>query len=143
MRTPAIFTLLLVALAACASNRANTPLPFFPQAAPQPPGLEEIWLLAAYRGEVIVEKGCVKLRSAGGARTTTMLWYQGIELAQDEAGLFLRGGPGGKITRFNTLSDFGGGEAQREHVERDYPEVARRCGPPYAYGYPANVYDTP
>jgi hypothetical protein len=142
MKTFATVSPILLALVACASNQASSPLPFFPQVAPQPPGLDEVWLLAAYRGEVIVENGCVKLRSPDGTLSTTVLWYQGVELDRDESGLLLRG-PGGSITRFNTLSEFGGGEASPEYVERDYPEVARRCGPPYAYGYPANVYDAP
>ena len=133
----------LLALVACASHQAGLPLPFFPQVAPQPPGLDEVRLLGAYRGELIVENGCGKLRSPDGTHSTTVLWHQGVALERDESGLLFRSSPAGSITRFNTLSEFGGGEASPEYVERDYPEVAQRCGPPYASGYPVNAYGAP
>jgi len=143
MKILATVGLSFLTLVACSSDRVSSSLPFFPQVAPQPPGSEELWLLAAYRGKLVVENGCVRLRPLEGTHSTTVLWYQGIELDRDKSGLLLRGGRSGKITRFNTLSEFGGGEAPAEYIERDYPEVARRCGPPYAFGYPANVYDAP
>jgi hypothetical protein len=132
-----------LALVACASNQANSPLPFFPQVAPPPPGFEEPWLLSAFSGELVVEDGCVKLRSPKGSRGTTVLWYQGIELDRDSSGLFLRVDGSEQVTRFNVSSDFGGGEAPTGYIDGAYPEVARRCGPPYLYGYPTNAFDAP
>jgi hypothetical protein len=133
----------VLALAGCASHQAGAPLPFFPQAAPAPPGLDEVWLTAAFSGQVVIEKGCVKVRSPGARHGTTVLWYQGIALDRDESGLFLRVVHNGKVTRFDTPSQFGGGDVGTDDVETSYPDVARRCGPPYAYGYPANAYDAP
>jgi hypothetical protein len=143
MKIPAVSALIFLALVACASGQASFPLPFFPQVAPQPLGLDEIWLTAAFDGTVVVEDGCVKVRSPDTKRSTTVLWYQGIELGQDESGLFLRAARDGNVTRFETPSKFGGGSVPPEHMERDYPAVARRCGPPYAYGYPSGAYNGP
>jgi hypothetical protein len=134
----------LIALVACTSNPRSSELPFFPQVAPTPLGLDEVWLTAAFNGEVVVEKGCVRVRHPEGKNSTTVLWYQGIELSQDASGMSLRDARSGRVlTRFNALTDFGGGTAPAEYIEQRYPEVARRCGPPYAYGYPANIYDAP
>ena len=143
MKIPVAVISSLVALVACASNQQSTALPFFPQVAPQPPGFDEVWLLAAFSGEVVVEDGCVKVRSPGATHGTTVLWYQGIELGRDASGFFLYHVQSGNITRFNTLSKFGGGDAPAKYINYAYPEVASRCGPPYSYGYPANVYDAP
>jgi hypothetical protein len=84
---------------------------------------------------LVIEDGCVKLRgSRGPART--ILWYQGIKLDRDEKGLLVRNTFTGGITRFGENAEFGGGGAPDEYVQREYPEVARRCGSPYAFGYP-------
>ena len=130
-------------IAACASDPTSAHLPFFPQIAPTPPGLDAIALTAAFSGKVIVENDCVKVRYPGAKRSTTVLWYQGIELDRDERGVFFRDKSGAHVTRFHTMTRFGGGEASTEDIEKSNPEIARRCGPPYAYGYPANVYDQP
>ncbi|MFO1474922.1 MAG: hypothetical protein U1F20_10755 [Lysobacterales bacterium] len=144
MRPSILVVLMPLALAACTSNPARSRLPFFPQVAPTPPGgYDPTWLTAAFEGEVVVENGCVKVRYPGARPSTTVLWYQGIELDRDERGLFLRDESGAHVTRFHTMTQFGGGEAPAKYIEKAYPEIARRCGPPYAYGYPANVYDSP
>ncbi len=126
-------------LVGCASNQVAQPLPFFPQLAPPlPGGLKEVRLLAAFGGKLVVENDCVKLRYREGQKSTTVLWYQGIELRRDKLGLFLRSSHTGKVTRFNVPVAIGGGQASPEYIQRAYPEVARRCGPPYALGYPAD-----
>jgi hypothetical protein len=131
-------TVSFLLLAGCASNQVAQPLPFFPQVAPPPPGLEEVWLTAAIDGKLVVENGCVKVRSPKAQQSSTVLWYQGIDLGRDKVGLFLRNSHTGNVTRFNVQAKFGGGSASAEHIRRDYPEVARRCGPPYAFGYPTD-----
>jgi hypothetical protein len=138
MKIWTVVGLSFVLLGGCASKQAAQPLPFFPQVAPQPPGLEEIWLTAAFEGRLVVENGCVKVRSPKTQQGSTVLWYQGIELDRDRFGLFLRSSHTGNVTRFNTPVKFGGGAVSEEYIERDYPEVARRCGPPYFFGYPAD-----
>ena len=137
MKIWTVVGLSLVLLGGCASKQAAQPLPLFPQVAPQPPGLEEIWLAAAFEGVLVVENGCVKVRSPKTQQSTTVLWYQGVELDQDRFGLFLRSSHTSNVTRFNVAVTFGGGAASEAYIERDYPEVARHCGPPYALGYPA------
>jgi hypothetical protein len=144
MKILAVMSSSLLALVACANNPRESELPFFPQVRPTPPGLDEVWLTAAFTGQVVNEKGCVKVRHPRTERSTTVLWYQGIELGKDSSGMFLRDAQSGKIlTRFNTITDFGGGTAPADYIGQSYPEVARRCGPPYAYGYPASIYDAP
>lgn len=125
-------------LAGCASNQVAQPLPFLPQAALQPPEIGEVWLTAAFNGKLVVESDCVKVRAPKSRRSTTVLWYQGMELHRDKEGLYLRSAHTGNIARFNVPVEFGGGSASAEHIQNTYPEVARRCGPPYAYGYPAS-----
>ena len=126
-------------LGGCASHQVTQPLPFFPQAAPPlPGGLKEVRLLMGFGGELVVENDCVKLRYRKGQQSTTVIWHQGLELGRDKIGLFIRNSHTGGITRFNVPVKVGGGDALPEYVQRAYPEVARRCGPPYALGYPAD-----
>lgn len=125
-------------LTGCVSNQVAQPLPFLPQVALQPPEIGEVWLTAAFDGKLMVESDCVKVRAPKAQRSTTVLWYQGMELHRDKEGLYLRSAHTGEIARFNVPVEFGGGSASAEHIRQAYPEVARRCGPPYAYGYLAD-----
>lgn len=131
-----LIALLPVALAACTHGSWSGDMPVFPKVKVAPPGLDQVWLTAGMSGKLVVENGCVKLRGPRGGKAKTILWYEGIELDRDEKGLFLRNTFTGGITRFNEPAGFGGGGAPEEFVVAEYPEVARRCGGPYAFGYP-------
>lgn len=123
--------LLLSALVSgCASVPGSEPLPFLPLLAPR---MDEIALTAAVTGRLVVERGCVKL--AHGERTTTVIWERGTELARDASGLFLRETHSGRVVRFGVETQFGGGQQSESYTAQAYPEVARRCGPPYASGW--------
>ena len=139
MKSPAHFCFVALLLFGCAHSQPEHPRPFFPQLASPPPGLEEVWLTAAFEGTLVVADGCVKVRSLDGQLDTTVLWYQGIELVRDKSGLSIQNIHTGETARFNVPAKFGGGDASDEHVQRNYPEVARRCGPPYAVGYPSDA----
>lgn len=80
-------------------------------------------------------RGCVRVAGAGSSGFTTVLWHRGAELERDGSGYFLRNAHTGAIYRFGQRIDFGGGQASREWIERQYPEIAKRCGPPYASGW--------
>lgn len=139
MKTLAIATSILV-LAGCAARHVAAPLPFFPRLAPPAPGLAEIWLTAAFDGRLVVEDGCVKVHPSNAQRSVTVLWHQDIELRRDTKGLFLLTPRNGHVTRFDVPANFGGGLVSAARIQQTYPEVARRCGPPYAYGYPVSSY---
>ena len=143
MKIVATAAISLAFLSACASHVLDESTPFFPKVAPPHAGTEQVMLTAAFRGEPIVERGCVKVRSPGSSSATTVLWYQGAELGRDAQGLFLRDQRSSRMVRFNEPANFGGGSAPSEYVERAYPEVARRCGGPYAFGYLGDPHAAP
>ena len=139
MKTLAAISFCALLLAGCVHDQRDTSLPFFPQLPPSPDGFEEVWLTAAFEGTLVISEGCVKVRSLDGQSDTTVLWYHGIELARDRSGLLIRNTYTGDVARFNVPSRFGGGDASEENVQRNHPEVARKCGPPYAVGYPSDA----
>lgn len=91
--------------------------------------------MARASGTLEMVRGCVRVADAGPSGFTTVLWHRGTELGRDGSGYFLRNAHTGTIYRFGQRIEFGGGEASREWIERQYPKIAKRCGPPYASGW--------
>ncbi len=135
MKLIATAVLPVIVVAACSSIVSSQGMPFLPRVAPPPPGVEQVMLAGLIGGELIVDKGCVKLKSAGSNIATTVLWYEGAELVRDENGILLRQSSSGTHVRFGTRANFGGGSAPAAYIEQAYPEVAKVCGGPYAFGY--------
>lgn len=134
MKIRYLLALGLLVLLGCATRQATT-VPFLPMLGPTPAGAEEVYLTGMFAGELVIDRGCVRVRSASAGQTRTILWHRGTERGHDSAGYFLRDARIGKVVRFGTTFSFGGGEMPEEWVQRDYAEVARRCDPPYGSGW--------
>lgn len=128
------FAFLLVIASGCAALPAAGD-PFLPLLDPVPAGQEEIYLTAALGGVPVIERGCVKIAAPGELGSRTVLWHRGTALGRDVDGYYLRNTKTGTVYRFGEPIAFGGGEMPREWAARGYPEVAARCGPPYASGW--------
>ncbi len=125
---------LLTAVTGCAELHSATE-PFLPLLAPPAPGEDEIFMLSSGSGIPVVDRGCVRIKSTHSRRMGTVLWHQGTELGNDTNGCFLRNVRTGSVYRFGQVISFGGGEMPTEWAASQYPEVARRCGPPYSTGW--------
>ena len=128
------YCILLLALCGCAATSGSGE-PFLPLFNPAPPGQEEVYLTAALGGIPVIERGCVRVASPTGDGSQTVLWHQGTELGKDSQGYYLRNAKTGARYRFGTTISFGGGEMPAEWAAQGYPEVVRRCGPPYSSGW--------
>jgi hypothetical protein len=106
-----------------------------PRLDPPLPGQEEVYLTAALGGIPVIERGCVRIASPSGDRRETVLWHHGTDLNKDSHGYFLRNSKTGTQYRFGTVIAFGGGEMPAKWAAQKYPEVVRRCGPPYSSGW--------
>ena len=126
---------LAVLLAAACSSLTSTDVAFLPKLDPPRPGLDDVRLTGAFSGVLVVERGCVRLLGRTPSSLTTVLWHNETELHRDGSGYFLRNSLTGTRYQFGRPIAFGGGQAQQEWIERQYPEVAKRCGPPYASGW--------
>jgi len=125
--------LLLLALTLVACERLE-PSVLLPLQKPQPPG-GELFFTASFHGVPIVERGCVRVKDAVDGVTRTVLWHGGTELGKDGTGYFLRSAETGRSYSFGSVVTFGGGEAEEKAIAREYPQVFKKCGPPFALGY--------
>lgn len=133
MKIAAVASIGLLSAACAGTGERAGSLPYLPMEAPPAPGTVGIALTARYVGRLVVEHDCVKLD--GGRQRTTLLWAPGTTIGRDSAGLFLRESHTGAVVRFGTELHVGGGEMPEDVVARAYPEVAQRCGGPYAQGW--------
>lgn len=124
---------ILFVVAGC-TTRGGSGEPFLPLLDQVPEEQDEVFLTAALGGVPVVEQGCVRITSSEGA-TRTVLWHRGTELGRDATGYFLRNTATGTAYHFGQQMVFGGGEMPKDWAERGYPEIAKRCGPPYASGW--------
>ncbi len=92
-------------------------------------------MLAAIGGVPGVDHGCVRIKGTHSGSGWTILWHQGTELGHDSNGYFLRNAKTGSVYRFGQVISFGGGGLSSEMAAAQYPEVVRRCGPPYFSGW--------
>ena len=143
MKSVASAALGLLLLTSCVVRSVESPLPYLPRVATPPDGAEQVMLAGLISGKLVVDKGCVKIRRGRSSHFTTVLWYKGTELGRDQKGLFLRETTSGNVVRFGSPAYFGGGDASQEHIEQAYPEVARLCGGPFAFGYPGGPLPAP
>lgn len=134
MRHSWLLISLFAAIAGCVGLRSAAE-PFLPLLAPPPPGQEEIFLLAALGGVPVIHRGCVRIKGSPSGSIRTVLWHQGTELGRDTDGYFLRNAKTGSVYRFGQVISFGGGAMPAERAAARYPDVVRRCGPPYASGW--------
>ncbi len=125
---------LLHALYGCAVVPSNSE-PFLPMLNRPELGQDEIYLTAALGGILVLERGCVRIATPSSNQSRTVLWHQGTELGRDAQGYYLRNAKTGTRYRFGTQISFGGGEMPPEWAAQGYPEVARRCDPPYSTGW--------
>lgn len=123
-----------LAVSGCASP-PHDGAAYLPQLDAPQQGAEEIYLTAAFSGTLTMVRGCVKVASDTTPGITTVIWHRGTELHQDRSGYFLRNSRTGAIYRVGQRIEFGGGEMPQKWTERQYPEVSKRCGPPYASGW--------
>ena len=134
MKRSHYLTFILLVAAGCAARVGSGEI-FLLLLDPAPAGQDEIYLTAALGGVPVVERGCVRIASPSGDRSRTVLWHRGTELGRDATGYYLRNAKTGTLYRFGQKISFGGGEMPQEWAERGYPEIAKRCGPPYASGW--------
>lgn len=130
----ALFALAASALAGCRTASPDGPV-FLPLLDPPASGFDEIRLTAGYAGALVVDRGCVRVAAASGGEVLTVVWHRSTELGRGASGLMLRNAHTGRVYPFGQPIRFGGGEMARDFAERQYPEVAARCGPPYASGW--------
>jgi hypothetical protein len=97
--------------------------------------MDDVRLTASSSGVLKIVRGCVRVSAGQPSRLVTVLWHRGTELHRDQAGYFLRESYSGATYRFGERFEFGGGTASQDWIEREYPDVAKRCGPPYASGW--------
>lgn len=108
--------------------------PLFPRLMPPSPGTDEVFLTGGITGVLVIDHDCVRLRTVGGT-STTVLWHRGIALEHDSNGYLIRHANTGRTFRIGETLRLGGGGMPQRQVQAQYPEVAQRCGPPYASGW--------
>ena len=117
----------------CARVVQNPEDILLPRLAPAPvAGTEDVRLQALLIGRLTVDRGCIKVENSG--QMVTVLWYSEVQLAQKSPAM-LRDSSTGRTYRIGDQVRVGGGSGDPGTVNREFPEVARRCGPPYVVGY--------
>ena len=132
-----LFVVIVLTVAGCTTSPPEG-LAFLPKLEPPPAGFDQIRLTGRSTGTLKVVRGCVRVALDRSPGFTTVLWHPGTELHRDRFGYFLRNADTGSVYRFGERIDFGGGTSSRESIEQHYPDIAERCGPPYASGWLPN-----
>lgn len=83
---------------------------------------------ALLTGPLVLDEGCIKVG------TVTVLWHSEVQLVQKGPPI-LRDTSTGRTYRIGDEVRVGGGSGDPGTVDREYAEVAKRCGPPYFNGY--------
>jgi hypothetical protein len=139
LKTLEILLPTLIALGAASGAAAQEQAVLLPRLAPPPPlppGVTEAFPAVAYwGGRLEVVRGCVRY-VVTDSRAYTVLWRHSTEFGLDRSGYFLRAPRSKTIYRMGQPMAVGGGAPTDEQaVARAYPEIARRCGPPYMMGW--------
>ena len=126
--------MILTALAAGCTN-PTPPMDevLLPRLKPLRSGTDDVRLQALLVGRLVIDQGCIKIENAG--HLITVLWHNEVELVPGERPPVLRDTSTGRTYLIGENVRTGGGSSDPNYVAREHPEVASRCGPPYAVGY--------
>ena len=108
---------------------------FLPLTTAPPAGVTESSATASLTGRLVVAGGCVRVEDLETGEPTTVLWHHDTQLVQTRSGYSLVNRRTGVTRPIGEVVQFGGGGIRRDAVEREYAEIARRCGGPYATGW--------
>ena len=130
-----IATTFLIFLAGCTHLAVDTNSVYFPQMPPPQPGHEEILLTAGGSGYLVIDRGCVRLRSDTDHKISTILWHRGFQLVKNGKSVAIKSIRTGKLYPIGTHVEIGGGAMSQEAAERIDPVAARQCGPLFGSGW--------
>ncbi|MGY4517230.1 hypothetical protein [Lysobacter sp. HA18] len=122
---------LVATLVAGCTTHGPPAQPLLPLEAPPPRGLQAIALTAGEYGVLVVNHGCVRVKSDQKIRT--VLWSKNTRLDYDEHGYFLHREGSERRYRVGAPIEFGGGALGITPAGTNL-QVIRRCGPPYHQG---------
>lgn len=128
MKTFAI--LILALLASCAHAPAHKIV--FAQLPPPASGTEEVWLTGGASGYLVIDNGCLRIRSAETGALHTPYWHSAFELVTNNRGVGVHSKVTGKTYLIGTFVRVGGGAMDSATARNIDPVAAQQCGEPFA-----------
>ena len=122
--------LVLTLLISCAHTPSSKVV--FAQLPSPPEGTEEVWLTARDSGYLVLDNGCLRIRSVENGRIHTPYWHSVFELVSNEEVISVRSKLTGNTYPVGTYVRVGGGVMDETTARQIDPVAAKKCCPPFA-----------
>ena len=123
-------SLIVILFASCAHIPAEKIV--FAKLPPPPAGTEEVWLTAGASGYLVIDSGCLKIKSDTNGSLHTPYWHSAFELISNKKMVGVHSKITGKTYPVGTYVRLGGGVMDDETAQKIDPAAARQCGKPFA-----------
>jgi len=119
---------ILLLMAGCQHRPVEADMIYFPQMPSPQPGAEEIMLLASGSGYLVIDRGCVRLKSSASGKMSTLFWHRRFELVNHGASVAVRDTVAGNIYPIGDHIRIGGGQLTKSSAIRIDPIAVKKCG---------------
>ena len=130
-----IATALLLFLTSCVHRATETKKVYFPQMPEPQLGVEDVWLTGGDSGYLVIDRGCVRLKSDTDHKIATIFWHHAFQLALNGNSIAIKSSRTGKLYEIGTHVSIGGGTMSTEAAQQIDPIAVGRCGPRFASGW--------